>query len=324
MTAVIELAALTKRYGATVGIQGLDLRVEAGEVFGFLGPNGAGKTTTIRCLVGLLSPTAGTVRVLGLDPIDDHARLTPRIGYLPGELRLYPELTGSQHLELLGALQGTPTPRREELCWRLELTARDLGRPVAEYSHGMKQKVGLVQALQHDPEVVILDEPTEGLDPLVQETFFALLSETSEAGRTVFLSSHVLSEVQRACRRVAIVRAGRLVAVEAVAALREARARRLRLSFADGYDHGRVPVEARWSPTWSGNDLRLLIPPAELVAALRRLLELPVIDVAVEEAGLDEAFLTFYRQAEAEAAAHQPQAPAWGAGLPANPRGHRP
>jgi ABC-2 type transport system ATP-binding protein len=134
-------------------------------VFGFLGPNGAGKTTTIRCLVGLLSPTAGTARVLGLDPIADHARLTPQIGYLPGELRLYWELTGAQHLALLGALQGRPTPRREELCQRLELTARDLGRPVAEYSHGMKQKVGLVQALQHDPEVVILDEPTEGLDP---------------------------------------------------------------------------------------------------------------------------------------------------------------
>jgi ABC-2 type transport system ATP-binding protein len=294
MTVVIELAALTKRYGATVGIQGLDLRVEAGEVFGFLGPNGAGKTTTIRCLVGLLSPTAGTVRVLGLDPIADHGRLTSRIGYLPGELRLYGELT-----------------------------ARDLSRPVAQYSHGMKQKVGLVQALQHDPEVVILDEPTEGLDPLVQETFFDLVSETSEAGRAVFLSSHVLSEVQRACRRVAIVRAGRLVAVEAVAALREARARRVRLSFPDGYDHGLVPVEARWSPTWSGNDLRLLVPPDELVAALRRLLELPVIDVAVEEAGLDEAFLAFYRQAEVDAAARQSQAPAWGAGLPANPRGHR-
>jgi ABC-2 type transport system ATP-binding protein len=242
----------------------------------------------------LLSPTAGTVRVLGLDPIADHGRLTSRIGYLPGELRLYGELT-----------------------------ARDLSRPVAQYSHGMKQKVGLVQALQHDPEVVILDEPTEGLDPLVQETFFDLVSETSEAGRAVFLSSHVLSEVQRACRRVAIVRAGRLVAVEAVAALREARARRVRLSFPDGYDHGLVPVEARWSPTWSGNDLRLLVPPDELVAALRRLLELPVIDVAVEEAGLDEAFLAFYRQAEVDAAARQSQAPAWGAGLPANPRGHR-
>jgi len=228
MAAVIELTALTKRYGATVGIQELDLRVEAGEVFGFLGPNGAGKTTTIRCMVGLLSPTAGTARVLGLDPIADHARLTVQLGYLPGELHLYGELTGAQHLGLLGELQGRPTPRREELCERLELTGRDLDRPVREYSHGMRQKVGLVQALQHDPEVVVLDEPTEGLDPLVQETFFELVSEASQAGRTVFLSSHVLSEVQRACGRVAIVRGGRLVAVEAVAALREARARRVR------------------------------------------------------------------------------------------------
>jgi ABC-2 type transport system ATP-binding protein len=319
MAAVIELTGLTKRYGAAVGIQELDLRVEAGEVFGFLGPNGAGKTTTIRCMVGLLSPTSGTARVLGLDPIADHGRLTPRIGYLPGELRLYGELTGAQHLALLGELQGTPTPRREELCQRLELSGRDLGRPVGEYSHGMKQKVGLVQALQHDPEVVILDEPTEGLDPLVQETFFALVSEASEAGGTVFLSSHVLSEVQRACGRVAIVRSGRLVAVEAVAALREARARRVRLSFPDGYDHGAVPLAAGWSPTWSGDELRLLVPPDELVVALRRLLELPVTDVAVEEAGLDEAFLAFYRQAEAEAEARRPRAPAWGAGLPSDP-----
>jgi ABC-2 type transport system ATP-binding protein len=323
MAVVIELTALAKRYGATVGIQQLDLRVEAGEVFGFLGPNGAGKTTTIRCLVGLLSPTAGSVRVLGLDPIADHARLTPQIGYLPGELRLYGELTGAQHLALLGALQGRPTPRRGELCQRLELTGRDLDRPVGEYSHGMRQKIGLVQALQHDPEVVILDEPTEGLDPLVQETFFALVGEASEAGRTVFLSSHVLSEVQRACGRVAIVRAGRLVTVEAVAALREARARRVRLSFPDGYDHGLAPLDPGWSPTWSGEELRLLIHPDELVAALRGLLQLPVTDVAVEEAGLDEAFLAFYRQAEAEAEARQPKMPAWGAGLPGDPRDER-
>src|SRR5215217_5761030 len=316
MAAVIELTGLTKRYGAAVGIQGLDLQVESGEVFGFLGPNGAGKTTTIRCMVGLLSPTSGTTRVLGLDPIADHARLTLQLGYLPGELRLYGELTGAQHLALLGDLQGRPTPRREELCQRLELTGRDLDRPVGEYSHGMRQKVGLVQALQHDPEVVVLDEPTEGLDPLVQETFFALVSEASEAGRTVFLSSHVLSEVQRACERVAIVRGGRLVTVEAVAALRKARARRVRLGFADGYDHGQAPVEAHWSPTWSGNELRLLIPPDELVAGLRRLLQLPVIDIAVEEAGLEEGFLAFYRQAEAEAEARRPKAPAWGAGAP--------
>jgi ABC-2 type transport system ATP-binding protein len=297
----IELEALSKRYGPTVGIEDLDLEVRQGEVFGFLGPNGSGKTTTIRCLVGLLTPTAGRVRVLGLDPLADHRDLAPRIGYLPGELRLYGELTGAQHLRLLGDLQGAPTPRRDELCRRLDLSARDLDRPVAGWSRGMKQKLGLVQALQHDPEVAILDEPTEGLDPLVQETFFALLDEAKDAGRTVFLSSHVLAEVQRTCGRVAIVRGGRLATVQAVEELRDARARRVRLTFAHGVDRDRVPVAAHWSPAWSERTLRLLVEGAEVVPALRRLLELPVTDLAVEEAGLDEAFLAFYRQAEAEA-----------------------
>ena len=177
----------------------------------------------------------------------------------------------------------------------------------------MKQKLGLVQALQHDPELVILDEPTEGLDPLVQETFFGLLAEARDAGRTVFLSSHVLSEVQRACGRVAIVRAGRLAVVQAVAALRDARARRVRLGFAAGVDRAAVPLEAGWSPVWDGDQVRLLVHPDEVVAALRRLLALPVVDVAVEEASLDEAFLAFYREAEAEAEARRPPPPVWGA-----------
>ena len=170
-TAAIELRSLTKRYGPVTGIEDLDITVRPGEVFGFLGPNGAGKTTTIRCLVGLLRPTSGQARVLGLDPIADHRRLAPFLGYLPGELRLYPDLTGHQTLRLLGDLQGAPTPRRAELCERLGLRAEELARPVQGYSRGMKQKLGLVQALQHDPRLVVLDEPSEGLDPLVQETF---------------------------------------------------------------------------------------------------------------------------------------------------------
>ncbi|MDH6574720.1 ATP-binding cassette domain-containing protein [Kitasatospora sp. MAP5-34] len=292
---VIKLSSLTKRYGSTVGIEQLDISVASGEVFGFLGPNGAGKTTTIRCLVGLLRPTAGQVRVLGLDPVADHRRLASALGYLPGELRLYPELTGHHTLRLLADLQGAATPRRGELCDRLGLSPADLGRTVLEYSRGMKQKLGLVQALQHDPELVILDEPTEGLDPLVQETFFELLTEATAAGRTVLLSSHVLPEVQRACGRVAIVRAGRLVTVQTVAALREARARRVRLTFADGLGPRPLGAAERWSPRWDGDRVVLLVPPDELVTALRDLLTLPVADLTVEEAGLDEAFLDLYR-----------------------------
>ncbi|MEU6970110.1 ABC transporter ATP-binding protein [Kitasatospora aureofaciens] len=293
----IELTALTKNYGRKVGVDRLDLTVRRGEVFGFLGPNGAGKTTTIRCLVGLLRPSGGRVRALGLDPVADHRRLAPRLGYLPGELRLYPELTGAQTLRLLGDLQGASTAYRARLCERLALTPADLARPVREYSRGMKQKLGLVQALQHNPELVVLDEPTEGLDPLVQEEFFALLGEAAAAGRTVLLSSHVLPEVQRSCGRVAIVRAGKLVAVQAVSALREERARRVRLVFADGRGARALGCAERWSPRWHGAEVQLLIPPEELVAELRRLLaQLPVVDLSVEEAGLDEAFLDLYRR----------------------------
>lgn len=295
----IEVSDLTKRYGQTIGVEGLDITVDVGEVFGFLGPNGAGKTTTIRCLVGLLRPTAGRVRVLGLDPVGDHLRLAPALGYLPGELRLYPELTGRQTLDLLADLQGAVVPRRTELCERLGLSDAVLGRTVREYSRGMKQKLGLVQALQHDPELVVLDEPTEGLDPLVQETFFELLAEAAAAGRTVLLSSHVLPEVQRTCERVAIVRDGQLVTVRSVAALREARARKVRLTFTDGRGPRPLGAAEQWAPRWEGAQVELLIPPHEVVNALRGLLDLPIGDLAVEEVGLDEAFLDLYRHPDA-------------------------
>ncbi|MFF7444079.1 ABC transporter ATP-binding protein [Streptomyces sp. NPDC008122] len=292
----IELSRLTKRYGSVLGVDSLSLTVAAGEVFGFLGPNGAGKTTTLRCLAGLLRPTAGHARVLGLDPVLDHPRLAPELGYLPGELRFYPELTGEETLELLAALQGAPSPRRRELCARLDLSDRDLRRPVLGYSRGMKQKLGLVQALQHDPRLVVLDEPTEGLDPLVQETFYELMAEAAATGRTVLLSSHVLPEVQRACGRVAIIREGRLVTVERVAALREARARRIRVTLAGGDGAPRsLGAADRWNPRWQGDRAELLVPPSDITATLRELLTLPVADITVEEAGLDEAFLDLYR-----------------------------
>ncbi|MEV5973026.1 ABC transporter ATP-binding protein [Streptomyces sp. NPDC051921] len=295
----IELRRLSKSYGPVVGVAELSLTVSAGEVFGFLGPNGAGKTTTLRCLAGLLRPTGGSARVLGLDPVADHARLAPELGYLSGELRLYPELTGAQTLDLLAALQQAPSPRRGELCERLDLSERDLRRPVLGYSRGMKQKLGLVQALQHDPRLVVLDEPTEGLDPLVQETFYELMAEAPAAGHTVLLSSHVLPEVQRACGRVAIVREGRLVTVERVSALREARARRIRVTLAPtgGGRPRSLGAADRWQPHWEDDRAELLVPPRDLTSTLRELLALPVVDITVEEAGLDEAFLDLYRDA---------------------------
>lgn len=294
MPGAIVAQQLTKSYGAHVGIAALDLQVEEGEVVGFLGANGAGKTTTLRCLVGLLHPSSGNVQVLGLDPIRQRRELMPRLGYLPGELRLYQDLTGREHIEILGDLQRVAPSRQDELCERLQLSSRDLDRPVRDYSRGMKQKIGLVQALQHDPRVIFLDEPTEGLDPLVQETFFALISEASARGCAVFLSSHVMSEVERACDRVAIVRSGRLVTMDSVEALRGTRSRSARVRFPADMDHASVPVEERWHPQWNGDELRLSLAPSDVVPALRAILALPVEDVVVEEAGLEEALLAYY------------------------------
>jgi ABC-2 type transport system ATP-binding protein len=208
--------------------------LNVGEIFGFLGPNGAGKSTTIR--LGFLHPSAGRAEVLGLDSRRDSVRIRGRVGYLPGGIALYDGMTGLDLLDYLGQLYGRKPIRRPELLDRLELSERTLDRPVRDYSRGMRQKIGIVQALQHDPELAILDEPTEGLDPLMQRAFYEVLDELRAAGRTTFFSSHVLSEVERVSDRVAIVRAGRLVALADVTALLARRKRHVELRV-----HGRLP-----------------------------------------------------------------------------------
>src|SRR5215216_3719288 len=223
-------------------LESLDIAVREGEIFGFLGPNGSGKSTTIRLLLGFLHPSAGSGRVLGLDTVRDSVAIRRRVGYLPSGIALYDTLTGEQLLDYLGALSGRPTSRRAQLCQRLELSALTLKRLVRDYSRGMRQKVGIVQALQHDPELAILDEPSEGLDPLMQRAFYEVLDGLRADGRTVFFSSHVLSEVERVCDRVAVVREGRLVAVEDVATLLARRRRRVELRLAGpAPDLGAIP-----------------------------------------------------------------------------------
>jgi ABC-2 type transport system ATP-binding protein len=236
----LSTTALTKRYGHhelpperiarrlrgeprtdVLALDDLSIAVREGEIFGFLGPNGAGKSTTIRLLLGFLHPSAGSGQVLGLDIVRDSVAIRGRVGYLPGGIALNDTLSGERLLDYLGDLTGRPAVRRAELLDRLELSARTLQRPVRDYSRGMRQKIGIIQALQHDPELAILDEPTEGLDPLMQRAFYAILDDLRDAGRTIFFSSHVLSEVERVCDRVAIVRRGRLVALQEVASLLE-------------------------------------------------------------------------------------------------------
>ena len=225
----ISTLGLTKFYGRHRGIERVELAVEAGEVFGFLGPNGAGKSTTIRLLLDLLRPTAGAATVLGLDPRRDGQAVRRRVGYLPGELSMYPTMTGRQLCTYFSSLRGTdPPPAMHTIAERLDL---DLDRRISDYSTGNRQKVGLTQAFMHQPELLILDEPTAGLDPLMQQEFYSMIDEVRAAGRTVFLSSHLLPEVEKVADRVAIIRDGQLATVEDVAVLKNKAVRRMEIHF---------------------------------------------------------------------------------------------
>src|SRR6185503_11958667 len=237
VTAIIQTEKLTKSYGSHRGIIDIDLTVNEGEAFGFLGPNGAGKTTTIRTLLDNIRPTSGRALIFGIETTADPIAIHRRIGYLPGEFALYDKLTGGQTIEYFANLRGgVDAAYQRQLIERLDL---DPSRKFKEYSKGNKQKVGLIVALQHRPDLLILDEPTSGLDPLVQQTFYELIREAKAEGRTIFLSSHILSEVEKTCDRVAIIRDGRLVRVDRVESLRDIAHHQVELRFA-----GDVPVGA--------------------------------------------------------------------------------
>jgi ABC-2 type transport system ATP-binding protein len=299
MPAVIRTEKLTKSYGSHRGIVDVDLAVEQGEVFGFLGPNGAGKTTTIRVLLDLIRPTSGKAFVFDIESSANPAAIHRRIGYLPGEFALYDRLTGKQTLEYFGNLRGgVDKAYQAELIGRFDL---DPSRRFREYSKGNKQKVGLVAALQHKPELLLLDEPTSGLDPLVQQTFFTLLRERVKEGGTVFLSSHILSEVERSCDRVAIIREGRLVRVDRVDALRDLAHHQVEMRF-DG-----APPVAEFQKILGVSDvtvedhlirLRVLGPITPVVQAAARL---GVTDFLSREPSLEETFLAQYGRETSEA-----------------------
>jgi len=231
---VIVTTGLSKDYGSGRGLFGLDLEIAQGEVFGFLGPNGSGKSTTMRLLLDLIRPSSGSARVLGLDTRRDSLEIRRRVGFLPGDLALYPKLTGRVVLDYFAKLRGgIHANEREALVDRFEA---ELDRPVHQLSTGNRQKLGLIQAFMHRPELLILDEPIAGLDPLVQQSFHALLGEVSSEGRTVFLSSHTLSEVERVTHRVAILRRGRLVVVDSLENLRNVAVQRLEIEFGEPVD----------------------------------------------------------------------------------------
>ncbi len=308
-TPVIQTRDLTRFYGSTVGVEGLTLEILAGEIFGFLGPNGAGKTTTIRLLLDLIRPTRGDSFLFGSPTQDPTVR--SRVGYLPGELTLDGRMTGGQTLVLLSALnEGNEAsrPRRKELCDRLGLSRADLRRKVREYSRGMKQKLGLVSAFQHAPDLLILDEPTTGLDPLVREVVFELMAEVRGKGATVFHSSHVLSEVDRTCDRVGVLRGGRLVKLLTVEDARQASARAMVVDF-----KGDPPLEEIRN---AGLDVekvegrRVVVKvTGELDPLLGLLARHPVQHLSFPEPNLEEAFNMFYREASDRTLANTPELP---------------
>jgi ABC-2 type transport system ATP-binding protein len=290
----IRTRGLGKRYGAVVALQDLSLDVSAGEVFGFLGPNGAGKTTTIRLLLGLIQADSGEATVLG-HPIGARGvAWRGDIGFLPGDMKFWPRLSGTETLDFLAGLTGRPATARERLVERLGLPASVLERDVRTYSDGMRQKLGLVQALQCEPRLALLDEPTKGLDPLVQQTFYEIVADLRRDGATVFLSSHVLPEVERICDRVAMLRAGAVVSLGDVEALRRAEGRRVIAEFGSDVDaasfaHFGEVIVAR------PRHVELLVAQAVIPALVARLGMLPLVDVVVERPTLEEAFLEHYR-----------------------------
>jgi ABC-2 type transport system ATP-binding protein len=291
----IALSRLSKSYGRLEAVRDVSLDVRQGEIFGFLGLNGAGKTTTIRVLLDLLRPSAGTAAVFGFDCQRQSRQARARIGYLPGELGLYPDMTGEDVLAVLARLGGTPVRSawRDELLERLELAPADLGRRVRDYSTGMKRKLGIVQALQADPPLLLLDEPTEGLDPLVQRALNELLFELRRRGRTVFMSSHVLSEVERVCDRIAVIRQGQVALVSTVAEVRRLGGRTVHVHLAVEADAIALPAgmsfversATRWQIRVAG----------EVGPLLPLLAGLPVRDLEIVEPALEDVLRSFYR-----------------------------
>ena len=285
----ITAAGLTKFYGKTRGINGLDLEVAAGEFFGFIGPNGAGKSTTIRTLLGLISPTSGTAQVLGMDIGKHNKAILKRVGYLPSDTAFYNGMRVGEILKLSADLRGKDcSAAAEELCERLQL---DRDKKVEDLSFGNRKKAGIVCALQHDPELLILDEPTGGLDPLVQHEFFSILQERNRKGVTVFLSSHVLSEIQRHCSRAAVIREGKIIACDSVERLAESSARRVTLR--SDLCREDLPDARNW--TELGGTVSFLYS-GDFNSLIRTLAGVNVQEMTITEPDLEEIVLHFYEK----------------------------
>ena len=289
--AVIKTIGLTKYYGNARGVDDLNLEVAQGEIFGFLGPNGAGKTTTIRLLLNLIRSTRGNAQIFGLDTRQNYLEIHQRLGYVPGDVVLYDGMTGSEFLSLMGSFhKGHNGQRLHQLQQRFEL---DLSRQTQTYSKGMKQKLVIIQALMNDPELLIMDEPTLGLDPLMQRQFYELLLEEKKRGKTIILSSHILPEVERVCDRIGIVRNGHLVDIELVADLKHKKVRRMHLVLSREMTKDELKLERAAIISIKGKHVELKVHD-EIPSLLKQLCQLPLEDMSFPEASLEDTFMEFY------------------------------
>ena len=292
MTAIIQTDKLTKTYGSHRGIIDIDLEVAEGEAFGFLGPNGAGKTTTIRTLLDHIRPTSGRATVFGIETTVDPVAIHRRIGYLPGEFALYDKLTGGQTIDYFANLRGgVDAAYQADLIKRLDI---DTSRKFKEYSKGNKQKIGLIVALQHRPDLLVLDEPTSGLDPLVQQTFYEMIREAKAEGRTIFLSSHILSEVEKTCDRVAIIRDGRLVKVDRVEALRDLAHHQVELRFTQPVPRAAFEGLDGVSDVVVTDHTLTMRVSGSILPVVQAASRFEVVDFVSREPSLEETFLAEY------------------------------
>lgn len=289
---VISVQNVTKLFGKVTGVKEISFTVEKGEIFGFLGPNGSGKTTAIRLLLDLLKPVSGTITLFGLNHKYNSMEIRERCGYLPGNFSAYSNLTGIEFFKLMAGLRKRPHNISHDLARRLSLEEADMKRRIRYFSHGMLQKIGIIQACMHSPELLILDEPTIGLDPLIQNEFYEIMKEYRAKGGTIFLSSHNLAEVEKICHRVAIIRKGQIIKEETIASLRRNMSRKLILTLKSKVDDLRIPgarmvgkhgLTLEFDYTGTAEDL------------LKQLAVLPVADIVFPEPDLQEIFINYYK-----------------------------
>jgi len=289
----LEIKSLTKWYRSVCAVEDVSFDIKQGEIFGYLGPNGAGKTTTIRIFLGFIRASTGHAHLFGLDSHVHSSKIRSRIGYVPGEYGMYEEMRGLEYLQFFGALRGyEKPPLRDRL---IEMFGLDISKRIKSYSHGTRQKLAIVQAFMHDPELLILDEPTIGLDPLMQQRFYELLKEMKERGKTIFLSSHILSEVEKVCDRVGILKQGRLVAVHQICEIKKSSLKTFEISFKQEVDESIFKLNGVRKVEKTGNTIRLWVD-ANINNILQIISEHPVENMSIQDASLEDIFMEYYSE----------------------------